>query len=84
MQKSRRNFSDLFGDAGFICGPEDPQDLPGELTGSRRTYSQILGNLGDLFFSVLGFSSAKNGAKELKNHEILDWCKGKNVKLEKR
>ena len=35
-------------------------------------------------FSVLRFFSAKNGAKELKNHKILDWCKGKNVKLEKR
>ena len=26
----------------------------------------------------------KNGAKEVKNHKILDWCKGKNVELEKR
>ena len=36
------------------------------------------------FFSVLRFFSAKNGAKELKNHKILDWCKAENVKLEKR
>ena len=27
---------------------------------------------------------AKNGAKVLKNHRNLEWCKGKNVELEKR
>ena len=36
------------------------------------------------FFSVLRFFSAKNGAKELKDHKILDWCKAENVKLEER
>ena len=55
--------------------------LPDDL--KTINYSQILGNLVD-FFSVFEFSSSKNGAKELKNHRILDWCKGKNVKLEKR
>ena len=61
--------------------------LPG---GTRRPplgpffkYSQIRGNLVD-FFSVLLFFSAKNGAKELKNHKIQDWCKAENGKLEKR
>ena len=39
-------------------------------------YSPIHGNLID-FFSV-------NGAKALKNHRNLEWCKGKHVELEKR
>ena len=46
-------------------------------------YSEICGKLVE-FFSVLQFFSTKNGAKELKNHKILDWCKAENVKLEKR
>jgi|OM-RGC.v1.034111435 hypothetical protein len=31
----------------------------------------------------LKFSRTKNGAEVLKNHKILERCKGKNVKLEK-
>ena len=33
--------------------------------------------------STLSFLS-KNVAKVLKNHEFLEWCKGKNVKLQQR
>ena len=43
-------------------------------------YSQILGNLVDFFF---GFEQ-KTVRRNSKNHKILERCKGKNVKLEKR
>ena len=44
------------------------------------TYCQIHGNLVDFYFVF----EKKHGAKVLKNHKILEWCKGKNVELEKR
>ena len=43
-------------------------------------YCRIHGNLVDFYFVF----EKKHGAKVLKNHKILEWCKGKNVELEKR
>ena len=61
-----------------------PEQRVLDLTAQVRRYSQIFGNLVDcfLFFFVAAVLS-KILCKVLKDHNILEWCKGKTPKKEK-
>ena len=64
-----------------ILPEKDPNSLPKTRILSVKKIRLPRSVLGTTFFCFK--FKYKNGAKVLKNHKILEWCEGKNVKLEK-
>ena len=56
-------------------------EIPGKIRSNLTKKMQNL--LPPLKISKKCMKFCKNGAKVLKNHRNLEWCKGKNVELEK-